>query len=238
MPQVKGLVLSISLSLVGCSSDEAPAGSGTPGGSVPVGPPVSLGDVRTGDGTYYDATGGGACLFDPSPGDLMIAALNAPDWAGSNWCGACADVTGPKGTVRIRIVDQCPECKSGDLDLSPDAFSKLDALEKGRISISWRFVACDVSGPVRYRFKEGANPYWTAIQIRNSRLPVTKLEWSKDGASFKAMNRADYNYFLDESGVGPDPFHVRATAIDGQVLDDLLPTVQEGQVVDGKAQFN
>jgi expansin (peptidoglycan-binding protein) len=237
MSQRGALSVLFSFSVLGCSSDGGPAAPGSPNGSGPVTPPVSLGGAHTGDGTYYDATGGGACTYDPSPNDLMVAALNAPDWAGSNWCGACADVAGPNGTVRIRIVDQCPECKSGDLDLSPNAFSKLAALDKGRITISWNFVACDVSGPVAYRFKEGDNPYWTAVQVRNSRLPVTKFEWSKDGASFKSIARTDYDYFLDASGFGPDPVHIRVTAVDGQVLDDSLPAVQAGLVVDGKAQF-
>jgi expansin (peptidoglycan-binding protein) len=218
-----------------CSTESAPAGP--TGDGLPAPPPVSLGGTRSGDGTSYSADGSGACSFDPSPNDLMVAALNAPDWAGSNWCGACADVTGPNGSVRIRIVDECPECKSGDLDLSPQAFEKLAPLDRGRISISWNFVSCDVTGPVRYRFKDGASQWWTAVQVQNSRLPVTKFEWSKDGSSFKAINRTDYNYFVDESGFGPDPVHVRVTAVGGQTLDDALPAVQALLVVDGTAQF-
>lgn len=231
--------------LCACSSEDegsAPAGlsgssTGGAGASGPVAPPVSLGGPRTGDGTYYDATGAGACSFDATPNDLMVAALNAVDWAGSNWCGACADVTGPNGSVRIRIVDLCPECKSGDLDLSPQAFEKLAPLDRGRIPITWAFAACDVAGSLRYRFKDGANQWWTAVQVQNSRLPVTKFEWSKDGASWKAIARTDYDYFLDDKGFGPDPVHVRVTAIDGQTLEDMLPAVQALLVVDGKAQF-
>src|ERR1044071_905274 len=185
---------------VACSSDPAEGGGGPGGNSGPPPPPVSLGGTRTGDGTYYAADGSGACSFDASPGDLMVAALNAQDWAGSNWCGACADVEGPNGKVRIRIADECPECKSGDLDLSPQAFEKLAPLDRGRIPISWTFAACDQSGPLRYRFKDGANAYWTAVQVQNSRLPITKFEWSKDGTAWKAITRTDYNYFLDEGG--------------------------------------
>lgn len=38
--------------------------------------PVPFGPVHTGDGTYYYATGEGNCAFDPSPQNMMIAALS------------------------------------------------------------------------------------------------------------------------------------------------------------------
>src|SRR6202142_4639106 len=80
---------------------------------------MTLGEQRTGEATYYDtANGDGACMFGPSPNDMNVAALNAPDYSNAAYCGACADVTGPSGTVRVRIIDECPECPSGNLDLS------------------------------------------------------------------------------------------------------------------------
>ncbi len=214
--------------------------TGNPGSSGGTGvvTTVTFGQTRTGEGTYYDATGDGACMFGPSPNDMDVAALNQPDWAGSGFCGACADVTGPKGSVRIRIVDLCPECKTGDLDFSPQAFAKIADMAAGRVPITWTFVACDVSGPVNYRYKDGANQWWTAVQVFNSRLPVTKLEYSPDGNGWNSTTRQDYNYFLTESGFGPNPVEVRITAIDGQTLTDQLPAVQPLLVTAGHAQFN
>jgi expansin (peptidoglycan-binding protein) len=200
----------------------------------------AFGEVFTGDGTFYDfADGSGACMFDPSPDDMDIAALNNVQWAGSGWCGACADVTGPSGSVRIRIVDRCPECSRGDLDFSPQAFDKItDAKrELGRVAISWQFVPCDVEGPVSYKYKDGANQWWTAVQVRNHRMPVSKLEWSTDGTSWKTTNRQSYNYFLADGGFGPGSVQVRVTSIDGQVLQDHLPPVQAELVVPGTSQF-
>jgi expansin len=199
---------------------------------------IVLGEQRTGEATYYTfANGDGACMFGPSPDDLNVAALNAPDWSTAAYCGACADVTGPSGKVRVRIVDQCPECPSGNLDLSPQAFDQIAARELGRVAITWNLVACDVTGPVRYRYKDGANAWWTAVQVLNHRLPITTFEWSSDGATFKAIPRQDYNYFLDASGFGDQPVTVRITAISGDQLVDTLPAVQEYLVADGHAQF-
>ena len=60
----------------------------------------------------------GACSFDPSPDDLLVAAMNGAEYDNAAWCGAYVHVTGPKGAVTVRIVDLCPGCKAGDLDLS------------------------------------------------------------------------------------------------------------------------
>ena len=71
---------------------------------------------ESGEATYYDfADDSGNCGFPPSPGDLMVAAINTPQYAGSAACGSCAHVVGPRGEVTVRIVDGCPECPSGDM---------------------------------------------------------------------------------------------------------------------------
>jgi len=196
-----------------------------------------MGEPVEGTATYYGADGSGACSFDPSPGDLAVTALNQPDWSGSSLCGACADVLGPNGSVRVRIVDLCPECPSGHLDLSESAFAQIAEPSLGRVSITWQLVPCDVTGPVRYRYKDGSNQWWTAVQVHNHRLPVTSMEFSTDGTAFSTMARTDYNYFLAENGFGDGAVTVRITAIDGQTLLDRLPSVEELLVVQGERQF-
>ena len=174
----------------------------------------------SGEGTYYSADGTGNCSFEASPADLMVAALNAPDYQSAALCGACLEVTGPNGSVTVRVVDQCPECKHGDLDLSPQAFQKLSPLAAGRIPITWRQVACNVTGPIAYHFKDGANAYWTAIQIRNHRYSIAKLE-AMQGDAYVSIPRLDYNYFVQESGLGPGPYMLRVTDTRGHTVEDM-----------------
>lgn len=217
--------------LAACSSSGDDTGTG-PGGECGDSPPQ-----ESGDGTYYDATGAGNCSFDATPNDLMVAAMNHPDYGTADWCGACLEVTGPQGnSVRVRVVDQCPECKAGDLDLSPQAFQMLAPLSAGRIKISWHEVACDVTGPIDYHFKDGANEYWTAIQIRNHRYPIEKLEAMKNGA-YKTIQRLDYNYFVDTSGLGPGPYMLRVTDAHGHVLEDSGIALGTSVTRAGAAQF-
>jgi expansin (peptidoglycan-binding protein) len=194
---------------------------------------------ETGDGTYYTtADGTGACSFDASPNDLNVAAMNMPDYATAAWCGACLDVTGPQGHVVVRVVDECPECKSGDLDLSPQAFQQLSPLSAGRVSITWHEVPCDVSGSLQYEYKDGSNPYWSAIQIRNARYPIAKLEAKDKAGTWAAIPRLDYNYFVDASGLGPGPYALRVTDQRGHVVeDDSVPFTGESTTTPSASQF-
>ncbi|OJH39343.1 expansin EXLX1 family cellulose-binding protein [Cystobacter ferrugineus] len=201
------------------------------------GPLLPLGDYQSGLITFYDATGAGNCSFDASPNDLDVAAINIGQYRNSAMCGACAEVEGPLGTLRVRIVDSCPDCPtSGHLDLSRSAFAKIANPVDGRVPVRWRLVTCNTPGPLRYHFKDGSNPWWTAIQVRNHLLPVVKLEAWKNGA-WVSLPRESYNYFVDAKGLGSGEIKVRVTSMDGQTQEDILPGVSAGKTVDGKAQF-
>jgi expansin (peptidoglycan-binding protein) len=190
-----------------------------------------------GEATYYDANGAGNCSFDPSPGDPMVAALNGPDYDHAAWCGACLAVSGPLGDVVVRVVDQCPRCKHGDLDLSREAFARLAPLSAGRVRIAWHEVACPVSGPVEYQIKAGSNAHWIAIQVRNHRYAIGKLEARGAGGAYEALARADYNYFVASTGLGAGPYALRVTDVHGQALEDSAIELGPAGPRSGAAQF-
>ena len=227
------------LGLSACSSSDPSDPS-----SLPETPPGEVIDgvraltaFKDGIATWYDATGAGHCGYDPSPEDMDVAAMNAPEFNNSAMCGACAEVEGPQGTVRVRITDSCPECNVGHLDLSKQAFAKISPLVAGRVQTRWRLVTCAVQGPVRYRIKEGSSQWWAAIQVRNHLLPIQKMEWLKNGA-WAEVKREPYNYFVEPAGMGPGPVRIRITAIDGQQLEDTLPQIAANQIFNGAKQFS
>ena len=241
------LVLScfvLSCFVTACGGDDdgppdVPSDGGRPDVPSDGGPPgecVAF-EEQSGEGTYYDATGAGACSFDAQPGgELLVAAMNAPQFAGSGVCGMCARVVGPAGEVTVRIVDLCPECASGDLDLSPDAFARIAELERGRVPITWREVPCAVSGPIGYHFQDGANAFYTAIQVRNHRYPIAKLEAEVDGA-YVEIERLEYNYFVEADGLGDGPYALRVTDTRGHVVEDLGVELGDDVTRVGTAQF-
>jgi expansin len=97
-------------------------------------------EEESGEATYYDADGVGACGSPTKDSDL-VAAINGAQYSKAN-CGRCAAVTGPRGSVVVKILDKCPGCSSGDLDLSQTAFAKIAKMSEGRVKITWHFVTC------------------------------------------------------------------------------------------------
>jgi expansin len=194
--------------------------------------------IHQGIATYYNATGAGACSFDPSPSDLMVAAMNADEYDNAALCGAYVKVSGPKGTITIRIVDLCPECKAGHLDLSREAFALIADLPQGIVPITWQVISPDLDGPIAYHFKDGSNEYWTAVQIRNHRNPIAKLEYRDGSGQWVAVPRASYNYFVQTNpGMGLGPYTFRVTDLYGNMLvDSGIPLIVNG-TVNGAAQF-
>ena len=85
-------------------------------------------------------------------------------------------------------------------------------------------------------FKEDSNPYWVAIQVRNHRLPIKKLEW-KRGGDWKSLRRESYNYFVEAAGMGTGPYTFRITDVYGHTVTDSGIAFAEAQVVRGKAQL-
>jgi len=197
--------------------------------------------MREGIATFYDADGSGNCSFDKSPGDLDVVALAMPEYDDSTACGACLQVTGPKGDVVVRVTDSCPGCEGSgvNLDLSAQAFAKIAEPKDGRVKVSYRMVSCAMPGNVAYHFKDGSSKWWTAIQVRNHRVPIKSVEYRKGGA-WATMKREDYNYFVESSGVGDQPagLALRVTSTDGQVIEDTLPgEIQAERTITGTKQF-
>jgi expansin (peptidoglycan-binding protein) len=194
--------------------------------------------LHTGIATYYDATGDGACMFGPSPNDLMVTALNAEEYNTAAYCGAFVEVYGPSGTVTVRIVDLCPECLAGHLDLSREAFAKIANPVLGRVSITWRIVSPNLAGPIAYHFKDGSNQWWTAVQIRNHRNPVAKFEYRTSGGQWVTVPRVSYNYFVQTNpGMGAGPYTFRVTDMYSNTLTDSGIPFMESGTINGAGQF-
>ncbi|ORY02091.1 hypothetical protein K493DRAFT_190116, partial [Basidiobolus meristosporus CBS 931.73] len=100
----------------------------------------------SGDGTYFTPDHD-ACSKSgetSSTGDL-IAALSrfqfgqksGQDTNQASMCGKCVKVSGPNGSVVVKISDLCASCSSGDIDLTPTAFEHIAPKVEGRVKVVW-----------------------------------------------------------------------------------------------------
>lgn len=194
--------------------------------------------VHQGIATYYDATGDGSCMFGPSPNDLLVAAMNEDEYNNAAVCGSYVHVTGPKGSVVVRIVDLCPGCRAGHLDLSEEAFGRIADHIQGVVGISWQVISPPLNGPVVYQFKQGSNQWWTAVQLRNHRNPIAKLEYQLPNGQWVNVPRTSYNYFVQTNpGMGPGPYTFRITDSYGNTLTDSGIPHSENGIINGSSQF-
>lgn len=236
------LLFTVNIPLVVASQSATPPPvTPTPGvqPTQPVAPsPTSTpGEVHTGEGTFYDVAGTGSCSFDLAPDDRMVAAMNQTDYAHARLCGAFVEVTGPRGSTVVRIVDSCGSCKLGDIDMSRESFPQIADPSAGRVPITWRIMSPELNGAVIYNFKEGSSQWWAGVQVRNHRNPIATFAYLDANGQFKDLPRQSYNFFIAEGGMGRGPFTFRIVDIYGNsIIDRDIPLREQGEVP-GTVQF-
>lgn len=198
---------------------------------------IDYNTIHSGQATYYEATGEGACGFDASPSNLMVAAVNEYEYYNSLPCGTYIEVSGPDGEVTVRIVDYCPTCDPGDIDLSEEAFALIAEPVLGVVPINWHFVEPDITDSIRYHFHEASHEWWTALQIRNHKHPISAVEVLDSNNRWVAFDRTNWNYFIAPSGMGLGPFTIRATDYFDQSITDSGISFTPGLSVEASAQF-
>ena len=197
---------------------------------------IRPGVTYRGVATFYDADGGGACLYDPGD-DVLTGAMNTTDYESSKACGAYVLVHAAGGaTVTVRITNECPgDCAPGQIDLSAQAFAKLASPSAGRIPITWNLVSPSTSDTISIRYKTGSSRYWCGIQAIGHRNPLARLEVLA-GGTWRQLPRASYNYFLSESGSGCGGA-IRLTDIYGEQLTVPALAVRPDVVQSTRLQF-
>ncbi|EWG53106.1 hypothetical protein FVEG_11600 [Fusarium verticillioides 7600] len=181
--------------------------------------PIGNGASVSGSSTFYGGNlAGGNCMFSTYtlPSGILGTAFSGQKWDNAANCGACIEVTGPSGTIKAMIVDKCPECDPGHLDLFPDAFKAVGGTD-GIVKTSYKFVECGITTPLVLHNKEGTSANWFSIQVVNANEPVKSVQVSTDGGStWKRTERKDYNFFENPAGFGKTSVDVKVTSSTGK----------------------
>jgi expansin (peptidoglycan-binding protein) len=185
------------------------------GGSACASPPAT--STHSGKATFYDLDGGiGNCSFPSAPSDDLFVALGPSEYSKAAACGTYLDVTGPKGKVRVKVIDSCPECDAGHLDLSRTAFKKIGAESAGVIPITYRTVVNPaVPGPISVRMQKGVSRYYFSALIDNHGNQLASVKVAGSGGGFRTAKRADYNNWIIDGGAGSGPFKIKLADISG-----------------------
>ena len=167
----------------------------------------------SGEATHYVLTpGDGNCSYPGLPNGGLFVALSPSEYAGSAACGSYVEVTGPDGSVTAEVVDQCPPCQAGHVDLSEQAFQRIAPLSAGEVPVTYHtIVDPPLASPLSVLVKTGSNPYYLALLPIGAGNPVASVQVSSPGRGWQPLTRTSYGYWLAAAGAGAGPFTVRLT---------------------------
>ncbi|KAF4316021.1 hypothetical protein BBO99_00008142 [Phytophthora kernoviae] len=197
-----------------------------------------------GDGTSYTLgqTSAGNCnfMYDSGVGDYY-AALNNDQWDSTLNCGRCAEVScddsrcsDTTSTVTVWIVDRCPECVEGDLDLSPTVFKQLTGSDPSRYSIKWKFVDCPVSGGIEYCTKSGSSSSWLAVQPANMAQGVASMKIANQDVTM--VDSCFYFLLNGGSNVDLSSVSVELTSVTGETVTETVSLTSD-KCTQGSSNF-
>jgi expansin (peptidoglycan-binding protein) len=221
-----------------------PAASSAPASlppSAPQEPAASeLPTFGAGKGTasFYNTDGKGGCALNP-PTNRYILSASKNIFQNVQACGACLEIKGEAGTAVVQVMDLCFGCAENSLVINKPAFEAIVGKQSGTGDVSWKTVSCPVEGKVSVRVKESSDRSWTAVQIRDSKLPLKAVSMQREGENdWVELKRSPDNYWAAARGAGDGGFRLRITAANGQQIEESVARGWKGgKVYPGSNQF-
>ncbi|CAI4219576.1 unnamed protein product [Parascedosporium putredinis] len=177
--------------------------------------------------TGNDHNGGSCSLSNYTlPAGISGTGIGPSNWAQAGKCGSCIQVTGPRGTTKVMIVDSCPSCLENRLNLFDDAFRQIADPVDGIVDVTFDIASCGLDTPLIIRNKIGTSRYFFSMQVLNCNFPIVDLEVSTDNSqTWESTVRQEYNYFEreDKSGFGKDEVMLRVSCSNGRRV--IIPSV-------------
>jgi len=140
-------------------------------------------------------------------------------------CDVCAELSANGVTLIAHVVTYGDETGTYDIDVSPEARTALHG--ETSYALTWRFVTCPTTAPIYYNFdgRDWANTWYFRVWIRNSRVPVAKVEFKLGANAWAAAEWQSDGAWQASGGDFKDGFSLRVTSLDGQTIEDTLPGV-------------
>ena len=138
---------------------------------------------------FYDpGQAAGSCGLGPFPAGGWYASLPPRRYGSGRACGSYVDVHGPAGMVRAEVVDVCPDCAAGTVDLSRAAFAQIADLDSGTVTVSYQ-AAVDppLPGPLVLRLDAAGRPGTLAVQVLNHGNRLLSVDASRAGGRWQRL---------------------------------------------------
>jgi expansin len=202
-PACASVIMPASAAVTGTAALTGAAGGGTAAAAQ-----------TSGEATHYELPAGGMgnCSYPSPPAGQLYVAQSPSEYGAAAACGSYLQVTGSDGSVTVEVVDQCPECQAGHIDLSEQAFARIAPLSAGLVQVSYHTIADPpLPAPLSMLVKTGSSAYYLALLPINNGNPLASVAVSQGSGDWQELTRTTYGYWLASSGAGPGPFTVRLT---------------------------
>jgi expansin (peptidoglycan-binding protein) len=204
---------------------------------------------RDGKATLYEDLSRADCLGEVPSDTHLIAGINSWDFSGvrvpgvqngfSAWlCGAYLEVTGPKGSVVVQIVDRCRLCEINDLSLPREVLDQIGEAGSEEVAITWKLAKVELEGPVEYHFTELSSGRQTGLQIKNHATPILMVEFAAETPTgyLTVGVRNEYNVFITHAPLLGERIY-RITDIFGQTITDTITVSYDKSPFLSSSQF-
>jgi hypothetical protein len=170
--------------------------------------------AASGSASYYSTRGNGMCSLG-SPATDAYVAVGRAEYADGAACGTYLDVTGPSGTTRVQVVDLCPGCPAGKIDLSKGSFARIGQLSAGIIPVTYGPVRDpQLPGPLQVRLKGGTGYSSLTAVVNNHGNPLSAVELQTP-TGFVAMKHSSDNLWTAPTGPVAAPVSLRISDVYG-----------------------
>jgi expansin (peptidoglycan-binding protein) len=219
------------------SGPDATRGSGGPPARRATGGPGSGGYLA---GTpavavFYDpGKAVGSCSLGPFPAGGRYVSLPPERFGRSAACGTYLAVQGPHGQVRAEVVDLCPGCAAGMINLSRAAFTRIAAPGPGSARVRfWPVDDPPLPGPLILRIGQTGTGLRT-LQVRRHGNALASVAVAVPGTQVPAWQpfRLNANGIWVAGGhLGRGPFNIRIADTRGHQAVILRVTLRAGRVI-------
>jgi expansin (peptidoglycan-binding protein) len=209
------------------------------------GPPARRANGGPGGGRYLAGTPAlavfydpghavGSCSLGPFPAGGRYVSLPPERFGHSAACGTYLTVQGPRGQVRAEVVDLCPGCAAGMINLSRAAFTRV--ADPGPGSARVRFWPVDdppLPGPPILRLGRTRAGLLT-LQVRrhgNALASVAVVAPGTQVPAWRPFTLNAHGTWVAASHLSQGPFNIRIADTRGHQVVILRVTLRPGRVI-------
>ena len=179
---------------------------------------------------------------------IYKAASNEALFGKTSQCGACYEMVGPNGAIKVRIEDYCSKEKGSNycsddmihFNVENNATSYIIGNEN-LANITFRMVSCDYSGNIRIFTDENTKDFYLSFVVLDHNLPVSVVQFQESNSIIwnnltRVQTNNNFIYYNLENGI-KFPILIRIYSINGDFVDVTMNNAEPSKYYESVRNF-